>query len=59
MARFSRVLLHLSKSEIEEKIRTAGNFRRQQKWRIVYNALVGSVLDLLIATKLVAQTHND
>jgi transposase len=40
MARLSRVLLHLSKSEIEEKIRTASNFRQQQKWRIVYNALV-------------------
>ena len=40
MARLSRVLSHLSKSEIEEKIRSASNFRRQQKWRIVYNALV-------------------
>ncbi len=40
MARVSRVLPHLSKAEIEEKMRTANNFRRQQKWRIVYNVLV-------------------
>ncbi|NEU79888.1 hypothetical protein [Nostoc sp. UIC 10630] len=39
MARVSRVLPHLSKAEIEEKMRTANNFRRQQKWRIVYNVL--------------------
>jgi len=40
MARVSRVLPHLSEAEIKEKIRTTSNFRRQQKWRIVYNALV-------------------
>lgn len=40
MARVSRVLPHLSAVEIQEKIRTAPNFRRQQKWLIVYNALV-------------------
>lgn len=40
MARVSRVLPHLSAAEIQEKIRTAPNFRRQQKWLIVYNALV-------------------
>lgn len=40
MARVSRVLPHLSEAEIREKIRTTSNFRRQQKWRIVYNALV-------------------
>ena len=40
MARVSRVLAHLSAAEIQEKIRTAPNFRRQQKWLIVYNALV-------------------
>ncbi len=40
MARVSRVLAHLFKAEIEEKMRTASSFRRQQKWRIIYNALV-------------------
>lgn len=40
MARVSRVVAHLSKFEIEEKIHTASNFKRQQKWRIVYNAPV-------------------
>lgn len=40
MARVSRVLPHLSAAEIQEKIRTALNFRRQQKWLIIYNALV-------------------
>ena len=40
MARVSRVLAHLSKAEIEEKMRTASRFSHQQKWRIIYNALV-------------------
>ncbi len=40
MARVSRVLPHLSAAEIQEKIRSATNFRRGQKWQIVYNALV-------------------
>jgi transposase len=40
MARVSRTLPHLSAAEILEKIRATENFRRQQKWWIVYNALV-------------------
>lgn len=40
MARVSRVLPHLTATEIQEKIRTAPNFRRQQKWLVIYNALV-------------------
>lgn len=40
MVRVSRVLPHLTEAEVKEKIRTANNFRRQQKWWIVYNALV-------------------
>jgi transposase len=40
MPRVSRVRLHLSEAEVKEKIRTASNFRRQQKWLIIYNALV-------------------
>lgn len=40
MARVSRVLPHLSEAEVKEKMRTARNFRQQQKWWIVYNALV-------------------
>lgn len=40
MARVSRVLPHLSAAEVLEKMRTAQNFRIQQKWLIVYNALV-------------------
>lgn len=40
MARVSRVLPHLTAAEVKEKMRTASDFRRQQKWWIVYNALV-------------------
>ncbi len=40
MPRVSRVLPHLSVEEVQQKIKTAPNFRRQQKWLIVYNALV-------------------
>ena len=40
MPRVSRVLPHLSVEEVQHKIKTATNFRRQQKWLIVYNALV-------------------
>ena len=40
MPRVSRVLPHLSLEEVQQKIKTATNFRRQQKWLIVYNALV-------------------
>ncbi|GFE72342.1 IS630 family transposase [Chroococcus sp. FPU101] len=40
MSRVSRVLPHLTAEEIQEKIRTTDNHRKQQKWWIVYNALV-------------------
>lgn len=40
MVRVSRVLPHLTEAEVKEKICTANNFRRQQKWWIVYNVLV-------------------
>ena len=40
MPRVSRVLPHLSLEEVQQKIKNATNFRRQQKWLIVYNALV-------------------
>ena len=40
MPRVSRVLPHLSVEEVQQKMKTATNFRRQQKWFIIYNALV-------------------
>ena len=40
MFRVSRVLPHLSVEEVKEKLKTVNNFRQQQKWLIVYNALV-------------------
>jgi transposase len=40
MARVSRVLRHLSEEELKDKIATAPSARRQQKWMIIYNALV-------------------
>ena len=40
MARVSRALPHLSAAEVQEKIRTAPNVRRSQKWLIIYNALI-------------------
>jgi transposase len=40
MARVSRVLHHLSEEELKDKIATAPSARCQQKWMIIYNALV-------------------
>ncbi len=40
MSRVSRVLPHLSVEEVKQKMKTATSFRRQQKWLIIYNALV-------------------
>ncbi len=40
MSLLSRVLPHLSVEEVKQKIKTATSFRRQQKWLIIYNALV-------------------
>ena len=40
MSRVSRVLPHLSVEEIKEKLKTAKSFRQEQKWLIIYNALV-------------------
>lgn len=40
MSRVSRVLPHLSVEQVKQKIKNATSFRRQQKWLIVYNALV-------------------
>jgi len=40
MARVSRASAHLSAEEVLQKIRTATNFRQQQKWLVVYNAVV-------------------
>lgn len=40
MARVSRAITHLSEEEVQKKIQTAPNFRQQQKWLVVYNALV-------------------
>lgn len=40
MARVSRLIAHLSVEEVQQKIKTAANFRQQQKWLVVYNALV-------------------
>ncbi len=40
MARVSRVIAHLSQEEVQKKIQSAPNFRQQQKWLVVYNALV-------------------
>ena len=39
MARVSKAA-HLSAEEVLQKIQTATNFRQQQKWLVVYNALV-------------------
>ncbi len=49
MARVSRVVAHLSETEIQEKLKSTANFRRQQKWLIVYNALVDPRPAALIA----------
>lgn len=40
MARVSRAIAHLSAEEVQQKIKTAANFRQQQKRLVVYNALV-------------------
>ena len=40
MARVSRALAHLSVEEVLQKIQSATNFWQQQKWLVVYNALV-------------------
>lgn len=40
MARISRAIAHLPAEEVQQKLQTATNFRQQQKWLIVYNALV-------------------
>ena len=40
MSLLSRVLSHLSVEEVKQKMKTATSFRRQQKWLIIYNALV-------------------
>lgn len=40
MARVSRAIAHLSQEEVQKKIQSAPNFRQQQKWLVVYNALV-------------------
>ncbi|TBR56887.1 hypothetical protein B4U84_25900 [Westiellopsis prolifica IICB1] len=40
MVRVSKVEAHLALEEIKQKIATSDNPRRQQKWLIVYNALV-------------------
>jgi len=41
-ARVSRVLPDLAEAEVKEKMRSARNFRQQQKWWIVDNALVAA-----------------
>jgi hypothetical protein len=38
--RANRVKAHLSTEEVKQKIQTAVSFRQQQKWLVVYNALV-------------------
>jgi transposase len=40
MSRVSYAKPHLSEEEVKAKIATASNARRQQKWMIVYNAMV-------------------
>jgi transposase len=40
MARVSKAIAHLSAEQVLQKIQTATNFRQQQKWLVVYNALV-------------------
>lgn len=40
MSRVSRALPHLSAELVKQKFRTAKNFWQQQKWLVVYNALV-------------------
>ncbi len=40
MSRVSRALPHLSAEALKQKFRTAKNFWQQQKWLVIYNALV-------------------
>ncbi len=40
MPRVSRALPHLSVEQVQQKMKTACNFCQQQKWLIIYNALV-------------------
>lgn len=40
MGRISRALPHLSAESLKQKFRTAKNFWQQQKWLVIYNALV-------------------
>lgn len=40
MSRVSRALPHLSAESLKQKFRTAKNFWQQQKWLVVYNALI-------------------
>jgi hypothetical protein len=55
MARVSRVKPHLSEAEIKEKISTAKKFRQQQKWSIIYNAIVDPRPAAAIANTLAQQ----
>ncbi|CAA9347506.1 hypothetical protein AVDCRST_MAG94-2613 [uncultured Leptolyngbya sp.] len=40
MSRVSRALPHLSAASVKQKFRSAKNFWQQQKWLVIYNALV-------------------
>lgn len=40
MSRVSRALPYLSIEQVQKKIKNASHFRQQQKWLIIYNALV-------------------
>jgi len=40
MSRVSRALPHLTAEALKQKFRTAKNFWQQQKWLVIYNALV-------------------
>ena len=40
MSRISQALPHLSEAALKQKFRTAKNFWQQQKWLVIYNALV-------------------
>ena len=58
MARVSQVQPHLTLEEIKQKIATSDNPRRQQKWLIVYNALVepGNASTLALHTGTTVRT---
>jgi len=40
MGKVTRSIPHLSKEEIQERIKTTGGFWRVQKWLVIWNALV-------------------